>query len=554
MKMKKDNNLYRLYDIVKEHRWSYLFSTIGVASRNFGITFFNAFFASQIVQMVVKGELSEMLHSVLLLFGILILFCCLDSFFQYWHSTTTHKVNMSLRHRLYERIIKSDMYSLGKYSDKSELFSRMNSDSDLVFALLRYQILTPLMFLISGLGATISLFRMKGGLAIVIFSYGLGALIALTQKQIAKKMVSLQEEVQEARKTLIARFIESVDRSSVIRLCGYDFYIKNDFQKKSEVYRNKCNQSGKYAALNSVLNLCPAFIQYTGGMIIGVYLCAQGWFTIADIVYITPLIALIFTMILSLGNTWISVEKSMVGLNRVYDILSISNEDMNPNGIQEASFDKTCFQAQNLSFSYKEGNKILDNVSFSIQHNEIVALTGPSGCGKSTLLKIIMGLYPYNGSCSVFDQEVREYNRDYLRKIIAYVPQTDIIVDGTIRDNLLLGSDSTYIDIEIEKILDEIGAMDWIQQYGGLSAPLSESGRNLSGGQTQSIAIARALLRNSQFIILDETLSALDSDTKIRLLRKLKNRKDTSVLIVTHDQALIQICDRTIRFDMLPSK
>lgn len=107
--------------------------------------------------------------------------------------------------------------------------------------------------------------------------------------------------------------------------------------------------------MNSVLNLCPAFIQYTGGVIIGVYLCAQGWFTIADIVYITPLIALIFTMILSLGNTWISVEKSMVGLNRVYDILSITNEDMNPNGIQEASFGQNMFSGPEFKLFIQRG-------------------------------------------------------------------------------------------------------------------------------------------------------------------------------------------------------
>lgn len=306
------------------------------------------------------------------------------------------------------------------------------------------------------------------------------------------------------------------------------------------------NTVAKLQAYNAVINLSVMFVKYTGGIVLGILLYAKGIFTLADIVFAAPMSGMIVNMVTMLGNSLVSLKQSVIGLDRILEILNLPQENLRENGICEKDNTALAVQTEHLKFSYADSRIILNDVNIQIECGEQIAVVGKSGCGKSTLIKTLMGLYPYQGSCKIWGNEVKEYNLSYLRERIAYVPQNHVITAGTIRENLLSGNDRICAESEITDVLQKLGAEEWVQKQGGPDGILTENGGSLSGGQRQSLAVARVLLQKKDLVILDETLSAMDHAAKEQTMKVLREQSGSTIMIVTHDPEVIKKCNRTI--------
>ena len=199
--------------------------------------------------------------------------------------------------------------------------------------------------------------------------------------------------------------------------------------------------------------------------------------------------------------------------------------------------------AENLDFSYKDNHVIIDS-SFYIERGTITALVGESGSGKSTLFKLLLGLLtPHYGTLK-FDgaTEINEATRP----LFAYVPQGNMLLSGTIRDNITFFKG----DIAEEKIISAARravAYDFISELpNGLDTVINERGSGLSEGQIQRIAIARALLSDSEIILLDESTSAVDEETEAQLVKNLKEIKDKTIIFITHRSSSLKACDHIL--------
>ena len=198
--------------------------------------------------------------------------------------------------------------------------------------------------------------------------------------------------------------------------------------------------------------------------------------------------------------------------------------------------------AEKLTFSY-DRDKILENAEFTLPKGAFAVITGPSGIGKSTLLKLLLGIFrPESGRLYLQGAEQLTLDRS-TRRLFAYVPQGNLLLSGTLRENLtIVKPDAT--EEELQQAV-YVGAMEEFlpQLPKGLDTVLGESGAGLSEGQAQRLAIARAVLGGAPVLLLDECTSALDADTEQKVLQRIRALPDRTCIAVTHRSAAIDLCD-----------
>ena len=227
------------------------------------------------------------------------------------------------------------------------------------------------------------------------------------------------------------------------------------------------------------------------------------------------------------------------------------SNDMKAFGLKNAEFTYYPAVESIKDLSKDDQPMVLKNISIEIRKGEYVAFTGHSGCGKSTVLKLLMSIYKLDsGERYIIDNDGEKPLSAQWHRLFAYVPQGNQLMSGTIREIVSFADKAAMNNDErIDQALKIACADDFISELdSGIDTLLGERGTGLSEGQMQRIAIARAIYSESPILLLDESTSALDSDTEKKLLQNLRQMTDKTVVIVTHRPAALEICDRIIDF------
>ncbi len=347
--------------------------------------------------------------------------------------------------------------------------------------------------------------------------------------------IPLYKKVQKKLDALLAKTRENLQGARVIRaFCKEEDEI-GAFHKRNDLLTEMQIAVGKISAfLNPVtfvlINLAVAVLIYTGALRV-----EGGALTKGSVVALYNYMSQILVELIKLASLIISITKAIASGNRIQAVLDIK-PDM-PFG-KMAEGDRTTPNAvefQNASLSYGGGERALAAIDLALPRGKTVGIIGSTGSGKSSLVHLIPRFYEATeGAVLVDGVNVREYTRNALREKIGIVPQKTVLFQGTIRDNIRFGKpDAT--DEEILAALSTAQADGIIREKtGGLDFIIEQDGRNLSGGQRQRLAIARALVRKPEILILDDSASALDYVTAANLMKALRNMgNDMTVLIVS---------------------
>ncbi len=305
----------------------------------------------------------------------------------------------------------------------------------------------------------------------------------------------------------------------------------------------------KQSRLSAVMNVCMRVVFSLGYVVAfcwGAYRLKQGDITYGTMTLFITLSQQIQGSIMGLGRMFPQFIGIMTSVTRVREVYELSREV--PGG-REGVPGSVGLRMRDVSFRYDE-DSVLRSVTLDIRPGDAVGIVGYSGSGKTTLIRLALALVSRDaGDMIYYGQGFEEEASMDARRFIAYVPQGNSLLSGSIRENLLTGNPDAS-DEDMWAALAVADADAFVRKLeGGLDAPVGERAGGLSEGQAQRIAIARAVIRNSPFLILDEATSALDEKTESRVLERIcKNERQTAV-IITHRRSMLAYCNRALEIE-----
>lgn len=350
--------------------------------------------------------------------------------------------------------------------------------------------------------------------------------------------------VMENNAEVQSYFKETIDGFETIHAAVAEKNIKQSLSAKYHVFADSVVKNGLLSvsmdAISDTLEMVGIMIMLWVG-----FLCiSSGTLTLGILMTFYALMGYFSSPAKNLINLQPELERAKIAFARLHDVTDIEVEKELYSGIDVPEAINT-WSAESVSFRYGNHELVLRDISFRVSKGEKIAFVGESGCGKTTIAKLIMRFYqPESGRIKINGDDINSYDLKSFRQAIAYVSQDTFLFSDTLRNNLSLGI--TVPDEKIIKVcnicnLDKL----FIEGEAGLDVQIEENGANLSGGQRQRIALARALLREPQLLILDEATSQLDTMTENSIQNAIDTLSDKAAcIIITHRLATVTKCDR----------
>lgn len=340
-------------------------------------------------------------------------------------------------------------------------------------------------------------------------------------------------------------FLENLQGLTTLKIYKSDAYKNDVMNEEAEKFR-KITMKVLTMQLNSVTIM--DVIAYGGaalGVIMAVTQYIGGAVSLQGAMLIILLSADFFIPMRQLGSFFHIAMNGMAASEKIFRLLELPENDNS--GCECPKGDIVC---ENLSFSYNSEREILHGINFEFPKDSFTALVGESGCGKSTIASILTGKNKsYGGRIKIGNEDFREISEKSLMEHITYISNKSYLFKGTVRDNLLIGK-PTAVDKELWTVLERVRLSDFIKSENGLDTVIAEKGGNLSGGQCQRLALARALLHDSEIYIFDEATSNIDIDSENDIMKEIKTlAKEKTVILISHRLANVTDADRIYVID-----
>lgn len=340
-------------------------------------------------------------------------------------------------------------------------------------------------------------------------------------------------------------FLENLQGLTTLKIYKSDAFKNDVMNEEAEKFR-KITMKVLTMQLNSVTIM--DVIAYGGaalGVIMAVTQYIGGAVSLQGAMLIILLSADFFIPMRQLGSFFHIAMNGMAASEKIFRLLELPEKE--DSGCECPTGDIVC---ENLSFSYNPEREILHGINLEFPKDSFTALVGESGCGKSTVASILTGKNrTYDGLITIGGVVLSEISEKSLMEHITYISNKSYLFKGTVRDNLLMGK-PTAVDEELWSVLERVRLADFIKSENGLDTVIAEKGGNLSGGQCQRLALARALLHDSEIYIFDEATSNIDIDSENDIMKEIKTlAKEKTVILISHRLANVTDADRIYVID-----
>ena len=487
-------------------------------------------------------------HIYILAFVIVILtgISCIFIFLRnYYSNVACENLIYNLKEKMYNKFLNIDIRCLNDYST-GDLIQRSSSDIETVRKLFSTQLVNAF-----GSIATIilviivmSLINLK----LAMISISLCIVISFLSYVFYGKIGKIFKETDEAESQLMVFIKEALFNIRVIKAFNREDYILKLFREKNEEFNITQNKFMKTFAKFRAVNDFLTFLQLAIIIVVGGYETISGRMNFGDLIAFVIYINMIIWPIRQMGQLLSDMAKASVSISRIYEVLDLPEEDYEY-GIRDVSFSEK-IEFKNVSLVIND-NKILDNISFVINAGESLGVIGSTGSGKSMIVYLLLGLFEAtSGEILIDGINIKEINKRYLREKISAIMQDSELFNMSILENVKITNDniddkSVFNATKVSSIHNEI--LNFSSKYETI---VIDNGGNLSGGQKQRISIARGLLKPFEVLILDDSLSAVDMNTDLKINNALKSmdKKFTSIFI-SHRISTITNCDNIIVMD-----
>lgn len=448
-----------------------------------------------------------------------------------WSAEASESTVMRIKNTLYDHIQKLP-YDYHIKAEAGELIQRCTSDVETVRKFLAVQfveighvvfMITAALYFMVGLDIRMTVVSMAL-IPVIVCS----AVIFFTRVQNAFRMSD------EAESSMSQALQENLAGIRVVRAFGRQAVEVEKFDKRNRSYTDLTYRLIILLAYYWSLSDLLVMVQAGMVLVLGVYWVASGVITLGTLVVFISYEGMLLWPVRQMGRIIADSGKTLVSLERIDEILRISVEDMDEEGLKP----EICgdIEFKNVSFWYDEGRKVLDDISFKVRKGQTAAILGPTGCGKSSVVNLLQRLYDYQeGSISLDGVELKEINKRWLRKHVGIILQEPFLFSRTVKENIGFAKHKAE-DIEIYEAARAACVHDVILKFeNGYDTLVGERGVTLSGGQKQRTAVARTLLLECPVLIFDDSLSAVDTETDKHIRRKLKSKnRNTTTFIIAH--------------------
>lgn len=469
---------------------------------------------------------------------------------QYFAAKAAVGFSTKLRHILFEKI-ESLSFSKMDTVGTSTLITRMTSDINQVQSgvnlVLRLFLRSP--FIVFGAMAMAFTVNVRAAMVFVVTI----PLLSIVVFSVMAASLPLYKKVQSSLDTVLSHTRENLEGTRVIRAFNKQNDEIDSFKRDNELLTNMQQVVGRISALTNpltfiIINIATIAVIVSGGKQVYAGILTQG-----EVVALVNYMSQILVELIKLANLIVQVTKAVACGNRIADVLSIPSKlpEKNPkligakDGAPEVEFDHVCMTYEGAA------DETLTDISFTVQKGQTIGIIGGTGSGKSSLVNLIPRFYDATkGTIRIQGNDINDYDAVQLRDKIGVVMQKAVLFAGTIADNLRWGKNDATEE-EMWKAIDIAQATEVVKgKEGGLDYMIEQGGKNLSGGQKQRLTIARAVVKDPDILILDDSASALDFATDASLRAALKNMHgDKTIFIVSQRTSSIQFADNIIVLD-----
>lgn len=500
-----------------------------------------ALFMKDLLNSVTKAEIVLFIRTMIFISIVLIFSCIFQPISRFITKRCVKNFIAEIRLDAYTHLTELPAEYFEK-QHRGDVLSRLTNDIGIIDGLYSEQTGNLILTFFIGIGSVIVMFILQWRVAAVFLI--LGSLLVFLNMRLSKWIRKIHNSMQEQLGKLTENFVDILSGTHETKIFQIEDIILERYTGENDKLLGKWI---RYSLINTIIagaNDFVSLLRNMGVIILGMFLLMNGYIDIGTTIAIFYLQENVFFMFRNISNYLVQIQSMLAGAKRVFDFMNFSSESeyFKSGNLAES---ESMIEMRGVSFSYDDGRKCIDDFNINVNHGQVAAIIGTSGCGKSTVIKLLMGLYKHDsGSIFIHGKPIEEYSLYELREKITYIPQDPILFSGTIYENIQLGSLHATQN-EIEAAARSAYAHDFILQLPeGYNTAVGERGINLSVGQRQRIAIARALIKNSPIILLDEPTSALDTETEQYINETLsKLIKGHTVIIAAHRLYTIKNAD-----------
>ena len=540
------NVMFKLKDFFKENRFDYVVSLLTMIGSN-GFSVFIPYIIGQLIDAIIKDELTG---SALRLFGLLFLISLIGAYilefiWSYYLFTGAAKLQAQMRSKLMNHFLKMRASFYEKFRT-GDLMARATQDVRSIadtagygmMVLMNATLFLAVIVLMMGLSVSwkLTFFSL---LPLTILAYLFGKLGNIVEKRYTA--------AQDAFSSLNNDVLEVVDGIRVIRAYAKEDDYVEKFRQQTESMLAKNNRVADANALFSPLTKVTLSVSNLISFGYGAYLVSKGQLSVGDIVAFQMYLGMIVWPIMSIGELTNVLRQGSASMERVETVLS-ANDSMEADGskVIETVDDIT---VHGLSFKYPSSQDVnLDQIDVVIPKGKTLGIVGKTGAGKTTFIRQLLRQYPLgSGDLMVGTEPILAYKGKTVQNLIGYVPQDHILFSKSVRDNIAFGKGSATDDEIMASIRIASFEDDLKKMAEGLDTMIGEKGVSISGGQKQRISIARALIKDPEILILDDSLSAVDAKTEQKIVENIKQlRSGKTTIISTHRLSAVKQADEII--------
>ena len=455
-----------------------------------------------------------------------------------------NKLSFLVRNDLYEKVISAPLGTLSEHQS-GDIMTRVTDD----VRMLQQSVTATASIMRAFIKVVFFLTMMLiQNILITIISLLVLPLVAYLISRIGKQVRQASSEIQQSSSNIYSQLKETLSGINIIKSFTSENTEKKRFQSFTSSQYSSAIRRARFASLLPPVIEWLAAVGIVTVLGFGCWNVIIGKLTVGWLAGYMFFVAMMYKPIKTIGSVNNVLQISLASAERILPLLELESEAENETGGQKEISDvQGTVQFQDISFAYRD-NLVINNVSFTANQGEIIALVGPSGSGKTTLLNLLQRFYLLDtGRILIDDVPIDEVTLNSLRKNIALVPQDTFLFDGTVLENIQYG----FPKSSRQQVIDaakQANAHDFVTKLpNGYETEIGEAGGTLSGGEQQRIAIARAILKNAPILVLDEATSALDTQTEGIIQESLSNlMHGRTCFIIAHRLSTVMQADNIL--------